>query len=203
MPLALALRERRHRDAGIDRDDAFVVGEERVDVEGPHFGEVGRELGELDEDERDGGTVGRRHVAIGSEDPRDTGAGDLVLGQLHVEGRKGQGLVVDDFDGRAATPEHDHRSEDRVVRESRDQLPRPLPPDHGLHQHSRHRGAGPEPRRAGQDVGRRRADILLRREVEGDAVDLGLVHDIRRDDLHRDGVAGEEDRTRGCRCLIR
>ncbi len=72
-PFAL-FADRRDGDARIDRDDAVLVGEERIDVELAHLRQIGGELRELHEDERDGLLVGGRHVAIGLEDARDARA---------------------------------------------------------------------------------------------------------------------------------
>ena len=52
-PLALPAVVRRHRHAGIDRDHAGLVGQQRIDVELADLGHVGRQLRQLHQDERD------------------------------------------------------------------------------------------------------------------------------------------------------
>ena len=52
--------ERRHRDPRIDRDEAVFVGEQRIEIDLAHLREVGRQLRELDQHQRDRGLVHRR-----------------------------------------------------------------------------------------------------------------------------------------------
>ena len=66
-----------------------------------------------------------------------------IVGQLQVERRQGQRLVVDDLDRGAAAPEHHDRAEGRIVGDARDQLARLRPAHHRLH-----RDAGDARRRA-------------------------------------------------------
>ena len=64
--------KRRHQHAGIDGNDAALVGEHGIEIELAHLRQVGGKLRELDEEERDGVDVGGRDVAIGLEHARDT-----------------------------------------------------------------------------------------------------------------------------------
>ena len=98
--------------------------------------------------------VRRRHVAIGLEDARHPRARDQHLGELQVERRQRQRLVVDDLDRGAAAAEHHHRTEGRVVGEPGDQLARLRPAHHRLHRHAGDARARLEPLGALEDVGR-------------------------------------------------
>ena len=52
--------QRRDRDAGIDRDHAGLVGEQRIEIEFAHLRQIGGELRELDQHQRDRVGIGGR-----------------------------------------------------------------------------------------------------------------------------------------------
>ena len=197
--MAAALVQRtpaRHRDAGIDGHHAFAVGQQRVDVELLDLGDVGRQLCQFDQHQRDGAFVGGRHVAVGLQHARDTGARDQLMRQAQVQWWQGDGLVVDDFHGGAAPAEGDYRPEHRVVGDAGDQFARLRPQHRRLHQYAFDACLGPAFAGAQQDAGRRLAHGVGIRQVEADAVHVGLVRDVGREDLHRHRRALGQQRRR-------
>ena len=126
-----------------------------------------------------------------------------IVGELQVERRQRQSLVVDHLDRRAAAAEHDHRPEGRVVGEAGDQFARLRPAHHRLHRHARDARPGLEARGALEDFGRGLAHRLVAGEVELDAADIGFVDDVGRQDLDRDRAALGKDRPRRGRRLLR
>ena len=119
------------RNAGVDGDQSGLVGKHRIEIDLADFREIGRELGELDQEKLDGACIGGWHVAVGFEDARHARARDQSAGEREVERRQRQRLVVDHFDGGAALAENDDRTECRIVGDADDQLARLGPHDHG------------------------------------------------------------------------
>ena len=134
---------RRNRDAGIDRDHAGLVGEQRIEIELAHLRQVGGELRELDQQQRDRVRVRGRDVAIGLEHARHPRARDQVARERQVERRQRQRLVVDDLDRGAAAAEHDDRAEGRIVGEAGDQFARLGSQDHRMDGDAGDAGVGP------------------------------------------------------------
>ena len=141
--------KRRHQHAGIDGNDAALLGKHGVEVELAQLRQVGGKLRELDEEERDGVDVGGRDVAISLQHAGDTRPRDQVARELEIERRQRQGLVVDDLDRGAAAAEHHDRAEGRIVRNAGDQFPRLRAHDHRMKRHAGDARAGlggPRPR---------------------------------------------------------
>ena len=72
-------------------------------------------------------------VIAACQQTRDARVIDQVASENVVEMRKGNGGVVDRFDGDAASPEEDHGTEDRIAAHTEDKLLRLLADDHRLH----------------------------------------------------------------------
>ena len=68
--------QRRDQHAGIDGNDAGLVGEHWIEIEFAHLGQVGGKLRQLDHEKRDGVVVGGRDVAVSLEDAGDPRASD-------------------------------------------------------------------------------------------------------------------------------
>ena len=131
-----------------------------------------------------------------------------VVSQFEIERRERQGLVVDDFDGGAAAAEYDDRAESRIVGNAGDQLARFRAQDHRMKGDAGDASVGSRSPRPRENVGDRLAHRVFAGEIEPHPADLGLVHDVRRQDLHHDsrslgqqgrrddggflGIAGEE-----------
>ena len=113
------------------------VGEDRVEIDLAYLREVGRKLRQLDQEQRDGLFVRRRHVAIGLEDARDARASDEAAGEIEIERRQRQRLVADHFDRGAALTEDDDGTEGRIVGHPDDEFARL-----GPHDHRKNRDAG-------------------------------------------------------------
>ena len=177
---AAARLGRRDRNAGVDRDDAGLVGENRIEIDLADLGKIRCELRELDQEKSDGLFVRRRHVAVGLEDARHPGAGDQVARQRQIERRQRQRLVVDHLDRGAALAEDDDRTEGRIVGEADDELARLRPHDHGKHGHAVDPRIGLGGARPIEDLRRGLAHVLLGDEIEPHAADFRLVHDVGR-----------------------
>ena len=175
--------KRRDQHAGIDGNDAALIGEHGVEIELAQLRQIGGKLRQLDHEQRDGVDVRGRDVAVSLEHARHPRASDQVARKHEIQRRQRQRLVVDDLDrGAAAAKDHD-RAESRIVRNSGDQLPRLRAHDHRMERHAgdaRIRPRGPRPR---EDVGDGLADRRLVGEVEPYAAHLRFVNDIRRKDL--------------------
>ena len=169
--------------AGIDGDDAALVGEHGVEIDLAHLRQISGKLRELDQEQRDGVDVRGRHVAVSLQHAGDPGASDQVAGQREIERRQRQRLVGDDLDRGAAAAKYDDRAEGRIVRNSGDQLARVRAHDHRMERHAgdaRIRSRGPRPR---EDIGDGLAHRRLVGEVEPYAAHLRFVNDIRRKDF--------------------
>ena len=184
--------DRRDRHAGIERQHAGFIGQQRVDVELTDLRQVGCELRDLDQRQGDVGLARRRDVAVGLEHPRDAGARDQVAGELHVERRQRQRLVVDDLDRGAAAAEYDDRPEGRIVGDPGDELARFRAQNHRLDDHPGNARVRSCRARLAEDLGSGVAHRLLARKVQPHAADVGFVHDVPRLDLHHDGAAARE-----------
>jgi hypothetical protein len=113
-----------HRDAGIDGDEAVLVGQHGIEIELAQLGQIRRQLGQLDQQERHGIHVRGRNVAVGLEHARHAGAPDQPARELEIERRQRERLVADDLDRGPAAAEHDDRTEGRIVRNACDQFAR-------------------------------------------------------------------------------
>jgi hypothetical protein len=109
-----------HRDPGIDGDEAVLVGQNGVEIELAQLGQIGRELRQLDQQERDGVDVRGRDVAVGLEHARHAGAPDQLARERKIERRERERLVADDLDRGSPAAEHDDRAEGRIVGNPRD-----------------------------------------------------------------------------------
>ncbi|KAG0745698.1 hypothetical protein G6F24_015843 [Rhizopus arrhizus] len=112
----------RDGDARIQGEDALAIDQQWIDVQRAHFGNVGGQLGQLHQCQRQCTLVGGRHVTVGLEDARGTRLADQFVGQAEVQRRQRQRLVVDHFHRSTATADHDHRAEGGVVGDADDQL---------------------------------------------------------------------------------
>ena len=122
---------------------------------------------------------------------------------LQVERRQRERLVVDDLHRRAAAPEHHDGPEGRIVGEPGDQFARLRSPHHRLDGDAGDAGVWLQALGALEDVGGRLAHRLLAGQVELDAADVGFVHDVGREDLHRDRAALGDDGRAAVGGLIR
>ena len=194
--------KRRHQHAGIDGNDAALVGKHGVEVELAQLRQVGGKLRELDEEERDGVDVDGRDVAISLQHAGDTRPRDQVARELEIERRQRQGLVVDDLDRGAAAAEHHDRAEGRIVRNAGDQFPRLRAHDHRMKRHAgdaRIRPRTPCPR---EDIGDRVADRRFVGEIQPDAADLRFMNDIGRKDFGHHPEPLGQPRARGDSGLV-
>ena len=178
-----ARRRRVDPDARVEGHHAVGVGQQRVDVELDHLGQVRRQLRQLDERQFHGRPVhGTMRPRI-AQQLRHPGPAHQLPCQRDVQRWQCDGSVGDGLDRGAALAEHQHRPEDRVDRDAEDQFVAALVLDHLLHRQAldaRIRPALPGPRQDG--LGRRQQQFL-RADVEHDAADVGLVRDVRRVDL--------------------
>ena len=178
--------DRRHRHARIDGDEAVLVGQHRVEIELAHLRQIGSQLRELDQQERDGVGICGRNVAVGLEHARHPGARDQLAGKLEIERRQRQRLVADDLDRGPAAAEHDDRAEGRIVGDPRDQFARFRTQNHRMDRHAGDASIRPHCVRSREDIGDRLAHRAFAGEVEPHATDLGLVHDVRRQNFRHD-----------------
>ena len=80
--------------------------------------------------------VGARHVAIIFENVGHARTLDHVMRQREIERRQRERAVVDDLDRLAAPPEHDDRTEGRIVGKACDQFARMRAANHRMHGHA-------------------------------------------------------------------
>ena len=149
--------ERRHQHAGIDGNDAALVGEHGVEIEFAQLRQVGGKLRELDQEQRDGVDVRGRDVAVSLEHARDPRARDQVARKREIERRQRQRLVVDDLDRGAAAAKDDDGAEGRIVRNSGDQLARLRAQDHRMNRDAGDASVGSRGPRPREDIGDRLA----------------------------------------------
>ncbi len=103
--------------AGIQSKHAELVGEQRIDVEFDHLGEVDDQLRDLDQRERDLVDCCRRPMPRSPAASRKSGCGIITSrAKVHVQRRQRQRGVVDDLGRGAAVAEQDHRPELRDLR---------------------------------------------------------------------------------------
>ena len=122
-----------HDDAGIERDHALGVGQQRIDVELGDLAHVGDELRQPHQGVAHGAARGRRPVAIAAQQAVDARAAQRILGQHRVERRQGERLVVDHLGRHAAMADQQDRPEHRILGRAQDQLDGMRPLDHRLH----------------------------------------------------------------------
>ena len=129
--------------------------------------------------------VDRRAVAERAQQGRDAGAPDQVARQIVVERRQGHRAIPEGFDIDAAGAEHDHRPQHRVGGHAQQHLARVRAGRHGLDDNAVQRGIGAQALHVGQHLAEGGAHRLAARQSQAHAVDVGLVGDVRRVDLHR------------------
>ena len=126
-------RGRVHADAGVDRDHAGGIAEQRVDVDLADLGVVATIRLNCIKHIDDAVDVGGRAVAVTFEQLGDARALDLRARKRGIERRQFERLVADDLDRGAAMAEQDHRTESGVGRNAGDQLVGADAVDHLLH----------------------------------------------------------------------
>ncbi len=184
-----AMRRRRHLDPGIQRQHAVLIREQRVDVELRHLVEIGGQLGDLDQGQRDLVQRRRRPIAIAVQQSAHPGPLDQLMGQVQIERRQGQRLVAHHLDRGAAVAEHQDRPEHRIVSEAHDQLEGVVGVDHALDRQAVDPSLGPTRLDIGQHGARGFVHGPGIGQAEHHAADVGLVGDVGRDDLERDRLA--------------
>jgi len=187
----------------INGDHAGLIREHRIEIDLANFREVGGELRQFDEKERNRGFVCRGNIAVGLKNARDARSRDEPARQRQVQRRQRQRLVIDDFDGGAALAEHNDRAEGRIVGHADNQFARLRTDHHRKYHHPddasvRFGGARPV-----ENVGRGLAHRLLAGEVEPYAPDIRFVHDVGRLNFQDHGIAVGEMRPRRDRSLVR
>ena len=179
-----------HDDARIERDDAFGVDQQRIDVELGDFVDVGDQSRYANHDFAHRLTCGRRPIAVAAQQPVDARAAERVLGQDQIERRQGQGLVVDHLCRDAAMSDHQDRPEYRILGRADDQFHRVRPPHHRLDDETVDRAlgrGGDRPCRSSPSTASSTA--CSGAEIERHAADVGLVGDLARQDLDDDRKA--------------
>ena len=122
-----------HPNAGVERYDACFIRKQRIDVDLADLG-VGDDQGaHLHQGERDRVEVRLRPVAVASEQVLDAGLPHHVAGEFQVERRQCLSGVAQHFDCGAASAEHQHRAEGRVIAHADEQFMRARAADHRLH----------------------------------------------------------------------
>ena len=188
--------DRRDRDARIHGDDPILIGEDRIEIELADLRHVGRELRNLDHEQRHAILVGGRDIAIGLELAGYAGARDECARQVDVERRQGQGLVVDHFYRRSAAAENNDRPERRIVRKPDDELACLRANHHGINGHAGKSCIRPGRMRAGENVGHGFAHRPFAGEVEAHASHFRLVDDVWRENFGDNGRSPCEKRRR-------
>ena len=183
---------------GVERDGAFVVDDQRVDVQLGHLGHVGQQLRHGHQRGDDGIDVGRRHVAVAVQQPGDARALDQRARQRGVERRQRHGAVGHHLDRRAALSEKDHGAKGRVDAGADDQLLRLLHLHHLLHGEAFDARVGLAFAHAHQHGLRGGAHVAFVVQVQHHAADVGLVRDVFRKNLehHRKADARRLGRCR-------
>ena len=191
---AARLFDRRDRHARVHGDDAGLVGEHRIEINLADLGEIGDKLRQLDQKKLDGALVGGGHVAVSLEDAGDPGAGDEAAREREVERRQRQRLVTDDLNRRASLPEDNDRAESRIIGDADDELTRFRTHDHGEDGDPGNSRAGFFRPRPIENIRGRLVHRALAGEVEANAADLRLVHDVGGLNLEDNRRAGGEVR---------
>ena len=179
--------DRGYRHAGIDGDNAALVGQHGIEIELAQLGQIGGQLRQLDQQQRDRAHVGSRDIAVGLEHARHAGARNQPARKPKIERRQRQRLVGDDLDCGPAAAEYDDRTEGRIVRNPCDQFARLRTQDHGMDGDAGNAGVRPGGSCARQDIRDGFAHRALAGEIKPHAADFGFVNDIRRQDLRDDG----------------
>ena len=157
---------------GVERQHPVLVGEQRIDLELDHLGEVDDQLRDLDQRQGDVVDGSGRVAAEALQQPEQPGAHHRLVRQMHVQRRQRQGGVGDHRRRGAAVAEQDHRPELRIFPHAHDQLEGARPLDHRLHHEAVDAGVGPL---LAHPPGHRLGGIADRRrrpEVEHDAAHL-------------------------------
>ena len=170
-------------DAGVHRAGLAVLDRHRVDVHLDDLREVDHQLGQADEQFLELFQVRRRVVAVALEQRQDTGLLHHPPGQQAVQRRQAQGLVMEHLGVDPARAEQQHRAEVGVGLAPHEQLEVRVG-DEGLQAHAGDARLGVVGAGAGHDPLPGLAQVVLVAQVELDAAGVGLVADVRGDELH-------------------
>ncbi len=175
-------------DARIDRCRPVRGGEDRVKVDFGDFGEIRHQLGDLDDDAGKRGPVDRRLPANALENLRRLQAVEHRF-CVGLAGRgKVEGDVLQHLDQNAAKAEGDELAERGVADRADDDFRR-AGGQHLLDLDALDARVRLVAFRIVDDGLERRACLVGRVDTDHDAAGLGLMQDVRRDDLHDDREA--------------
>ena len=192
------LCDRGDRYAGVDRDHAVAVGEQRIDVEFREFLDIGGKLRDLDQHQRERSEVRRPpDIAVAGQQFGDAGAADQLARKLQVQRRQPQCLIVDHLDRGAAAAERHHRTEGRIVGDPHDQFLGLRPHDHRVDRDAAQLRGGAKLPRPRQNIVHRLPQGARIGEVQTHAADFGFVHDVGRQHLGDHRFVARE--IRGCK----
>ena len=193
-------------DARIQRNGAFKIDDQRVDVKLGNLWNFGQQLRHRHQHMVQRVSINRRGVAPARQQAGHPGARHQRPGQWHVQRWQGHSPVGHDLDRSAALPEQDHRAKHRVNRAAHNQLLRMAALHHALHSKSLHpclRQLLLYPRQHG---GCGMAQGGLIGQVQGDTAHVRLMRNVIRQNLQhhrkaqcRGGLGGGV--SRGCDAL--
>ena len=178
-----------HGNAGVEREHALRIRDQRVDVDLAYLAMRGGEPADADQHRGNGVDVGRGMAAIALQQAPDAGALHLGARQRQVERRQLQRGVAEQFDGGAAVTEQHHRPEQTVHAEPDDKFDRTRTLHHLLHQEAGKPRLGPRLADPFEHVVRRGTHPVGTGQVQRHAAQVGLVGDVRRADLDRHRTA--------------
>ncbi len=190
--LAGKLWRRRNPHPAIEGKNTLVVRNDRVKVDLAHFGDVGRQLRELDEGERDRGHVRRRGRPIARQELGDRRAFNQPTREVHIERHQIKGPINNHFHRAPAAAKHHDRAEHGIIRQAANELDRSLAVNHRHHDDALDRLIG----MSGADAldhavggGFHLARCL---EIENNAARIRLKGEIRRGNFNHHPLVGRE-----------
>ena len=173
------------RDEGVHGDRPRPVDEQRVDVDLPDLGMVGRHPAQRLQHVDERLAVDRRRPAEGAQQLPGLYLLEQFGGVAVPQGSHGEGHVTQGFGVDAAQAEHHHGSEETVVQKAGDELA--LTFDHVLHQHPVERGVDRGRPRLQGTVGL--TDLHLVLNSKDDKAGVGLMLYLSRRALHDHRIA--------------
>ena len=188
-PAADGLRRIVDRDAGVDRDGAKFVHDDRVNVHLAQLGQLADHFRDAQQNLLQCIHVHRRSATPCAQGFGHARAPDQLAGQELVERRQLHGPVVDQLDHGAACAEGNHRAERVVGHQANAHLAAASGPRHGLHRDAVDARMGLEARNGLHHLGVGVAHAGGVQDVERHAFNVGLVADVGRVDLQRHRIA--------------
>ena len=170
-------------DAGVHRAGLAVLDHHRVDVHLDDLREVDDQLAETDEQFFELLQVGRRVIAVALEQGLDARLLHHPPGEEAVQRRQAQGLVVEHLGVDPARAEQEHRAEVVVGLAAHEQFEVRVG-DVGLQADAGDARLGVVGADAGHDPLPGLTQVVLVAQVELHPAGVGLVADVRRDELH-------------------